>query len=1613
MRVLHAVVASCIPAMISASLALAACPVGDLNNDCTVDFLDVHLFAEQWLISGCSGSSCADFDRVGGVNGVDFAMLAANWGLSGARVIINEIHTRPDVKTELVEFVELYNAGDAEVDISGWSFTEGIRYTFPAGAVIAPGGYVVVAENLAHLEAKFRPSGTVYGPYQGKLSNEGEVLVLRDAEGRKVDELEWKLGFPWPIVGDPPGYSVELVNPAFDGDLGGNWRPSEPDSVSTPSTLIPASGYWRYKKGLTEATDPRPLWRELSYDDSSWDYDRLPIGYGEDFLNTRLDDMRYTYTCVFLRKTFHVDNPATVGALVLEAMYDDGFNAWINGTHVQNANMPGNDVAYTSVSGPAREDLTWNQFNLPWPPSDYLVAGENVLTVQLHNVSRDNSSDCFIDVRLTDNPSTSGASPTPGKRNTTFAANIGPQMRQVNHTPKQPVAGQDVKITVKATDPEGVQSVVLWYQRVLPGSYFHKDDAQYETNWTSLPMVDNGTGGDAQAGDDVYTAVILGALHTHRLLMRYRITATDNTGLSVRAPYEHDPQPNFAYFVYSGVPAWTGAIHPSSWDSALRQPVTYSPQVLTRVPVYHLLSKRQDVADAQFHPGTTRGSGYGGDLYLWTGTLVYDGDVYDHIRYRARGGVWRYAMGKNMWKFDFNRGHYFQARDDFGRKYGTTWDKLNFSACIQQADFMHRGEQGMFEAAGFKLFNLMGVESPKTHWVHFRVIDDAAETGATQYEGDFWGLYLVIEQMDGRFLDEHKLPDGNLYKIEGHNGEKNNQGSTAAADNSDFNTLKSGYYYDPNPTQDWWRQNVDVNRYYGYRCVVEGIHHGDIGYGKNYFFYLNPDTNLWSMLCWDLDLTWANNMFGNGEDPFKNEGGFFNNPQLYIEYRNRLREFHDLLYNTEQMYPLLDELAAMIDDPLGGPSIVDADRAMWDYNPILVSGYVNSSKAGHGRFYQQAATKDFPGMVQIMKDYVTGYRAFNTYSADSQIPYTPTVTPTGPSSYPVNALTFRTTPFSGPGSGGGFAAMKWRIAEITDPEGPSYDPSEPRKFEIETVWETPEMTAFNDSITIPASVVKSGRTYRVRVRMKNTTGWWSHWSAPVQFVASKPLSAHVTENLRITEVMYNPARPPAGSPWGNDDFEFIELKNIGDEAIDLTYVSFVGGITFDFNGSSVTRLEPGAFVLVVRDTAAFMSRYGSGLSGLIAGQYKDNSASNLSNSGETVELADYWDGTIVKFEYGDGRGWPQAADGAGHSLVPLDRAIAGQRDGSLNYSGNWRHSTYISGSPGMDDPVLPDGILINEVMAHTDYSDPRRPEYDSNDWVELFNGSANSVNLAGWFLSDDMGNPRKWAIPAVSVPAGGRIVFDEVNDFHNPITEGFGLDKAGEVVVLSYLPGNTQDRIVDVVRFKGQENFVSLGRYPDGGAFWHAMAPSRGAANANPIADVVIDEIMYHPAGTNEEYLELYNPTAQAVVLSNSDGTWRIDSGVNYSFPPGVSIPPGGRIVVVGFDPQVEMLRRLLFVSQYETGVLTPGVDIFGPWSGNLSNSSERLALERPQTPDNPGGGVSWVIVDEVTYADTVPWPSSPDGAGHALQRISADPRYSGNDPANWRAAEPQPARNP
>ncbi len=1520
-------------------------------------------------------------------------IFTATTSFCGAQnsIVINEIHYNPDVKTEHVEFVELYNAGTNAVDLTGWAFTSGISFTFSGGPVVQPNGYVVVAAEPAAVKAKY--GADALGPWVGSLDNSGETVVLANAQGQVEDEVDYQLGFPWPTVGDPPGYSIELVNPGLDNSLGGSWRISEAGGGSTPqtTTLVPVDAVWTYDES---GADLGTAWRDPNYDDAGW-----PSGQGLLFVegsalpapkNTPLNLGQATY---YFRTHFDYTGDVAQASLQLSTVVDDGAVVYLNGQEVDRLGMPGGTITSSTFASRTVGNAAYEgPFNIP---TGALLQGDNVLAVEAHQANL-NSSDIVLGAVLdVQYGGSSGHGPTPGARNAVFAANIPPQIRHVDHSPEQPKGGEAVTITAKVTDPDGVSDVTLLYQIVDPGQYIELTDPEYQTEWVSVPMRDNGTSGDAVAGDDIYTAVLPGSLQVHRRLMRYRIRAEDGGQRLVTVPYPDDPQPNFAYFVYDGVPGWQAAVHPGSTPV-----LTYSPEEMGRLPVYQLIAKRSTVETATWF------SKYGGSDYLWLGTLVYDGKVYDHIRYRARGGVWRYAMGKNMWKFDMNRGHDFVARDNWGKKLDFPWRKLNLGASIQQGDYGHRGEQGMFESVGFRLFNLAGTAAPETAFVTLRIIDEAEEANpADQYEGDFWGLYLAVEQEDGRFLDEHNLPDGNFYKMEGGTGTLNNVGPDGPTDRSDLNSFISTY--NSSPSDDWWRNNFELAPYYGYQAIIQAIHHYDVADGKNYFYYHNPVNGKWQAVPWDIDLTWADNMYragvNGGDEPFKSR--VLTRPAFNLEYRNRLREIRDLLWNTDQAYTLIDEYARLLKGTNDGPNILAADRSQWDYNPVMINGsIVNTGKAGQGRFYQAGVgSKTFDGMVRLMKDYVT-YRSsavLDPMAADPSIPATPTATYIGPTGYPVNRLVFSASGYSGSTP---FGAVDWRIAEVTDTNSPSYDPAEPLRYEIEPAWESGDLPAVGN-VTIPAQAVRLGRHYRVRVRMKDSTGRASHWSSPVEFTAGEPANAaDLLGALRLTEMMFN---PPGGS-----EYEFVELRNTSAGLIlDLSGVKFTDGIDFTF--PSGVSLSPGGYLLLVQadpanNFADFRAHYGLGTGVPIYGPY----SGSLANGGERITLkAAAGAAEIFSFAYKDGRGWPLSADGAGHSLVPLDAAVNEEGAGSLEYGGNWRASRFIGGSPGKADPQPAEDLVLNEIAAHTDFTS----EFDSNDWIELFNRGTNDITMGdGWYLSDDGDQLKKWQIPAGSmVPAGGWISFDEMSGFHNPTNIGFGLNKAGEQVYLSYLPGTVQDRVVDGVRFEGQENDWSWGRYPDGREQWTALTPrTRDGANLMPPSHVVINEIMYHPpdiGGTNDnsrdEFIEVYNPTGAVVDLFNTNGTWRINGGISFLLPSEITLPAGGYVVVVNFDPTNQPALDA-FKAVYQLS--DPDLVLVGPYGGQLSNSGERLGLEKPQAGDLPGDPINWVLVDEVIYADRAPWPPfAADGFGASLQR--ADPAQAGNDATHWKASSPTP----
>ena len=209
----------------------------------------------------CSGSWAFSRDARGEVSAGASPHRRRNSSVPGTcrswrlpTIVINELHTDPDVKTEQVEFVELHNAGTTAVDLGGWRLDGGVFYTFPAGTKLAAGGYLIVTQSPEQAKAKWSTlklpayASRVLGPFGGKLDNESDTITLCDAAGQTVDEVTYQLGFPWPMVGEPltgttagTGGSMQLVNPIFDNDLGGSWRSALPTPAAANSGILSSS----------------------------------------------------------------------------------------------------------------------------------------------------------------------------------------------------------------------------------------------------------------------------------------------------------------------------------------------------------------------------------------------------------------------------------------------------------------------------------------------------------------------------------------------------------------------------------------------------------------------------------------------------------------------------------------------------------------------------------------------------------------------------------------------------------------------------------------------------------------------------------------------------------------------------------------------------------------------------------------------------------------------------------------------------------------------------------------------------------------------------------------------------------------------------------------------------------------------------------------------------------------------------------------------------------------------------------------------------------------------------------------------------------------------------
>lgn len=146
-------------------------------------------------------------------------------------IVINEIMYNPPSSQGLddyYEWLEIFNNESIPVDISGWKITTAIDFTFPAGTVLQPDGFLVVAR-VPDTLINFYGISNLVGPFSGALNNSGELIELKDASLNLIDAVTYGIAAPWPADPNGLGKSLSLMDPDLDNSLPESWMASFED----------------------------------------------------------------------------------------------------------------------------------------------------------------------------------------------------------------------------------------------------------------------------------------------------------------------------------------------------------------------------------------------------------------------------------------------------------------------------------------------------------------------------------------------------------------------------------------------------------------------------------------------------------------------------------------------------------------------------------------------------------------------------------------------------------------------------------------------------------------------------------------------------------------------------------------------------------------------------------------------------------------------------------------------------------------------------------------------------------------------------------------------------------------------------------------------------------------------------------------------------------------------------------------------------------------------------------------------------------------------------------------------------------------------------------------
>ncbi|MBX9850489.1 MAG: CotH kinase family protein [Cytophagaceae bacterium] len=980
-------------------------------------------------------------------------------------------------------------------------------------------------------------------------------------------------------------------------------------TVNHWETAVKENDFWKY---LIPSAEPPSTWKDRTFNDASWTTAKGGLGYGDNDDTTVLSG---PFNSLYIRRTFNIADTSKLMRAIFNVDYDDGFVAYLNGVEIaRSANMPGTPPGYNNQTDAGHEAtvyVTPGSFEA-FPISlatlrATLVNGNNVLAIQVHNVSP-SSSDLtirpYLSFAMKDAGTQFGATPS------WFTGSVS-----AFHTNfKLSKNGNETIYLLNNAATTIDQKMIPWLK--IDQSFGRQTDGNATWSYFAAPTP-GASNGSATAylgycNDTLIFSKAPGFYPSAQTLsitgssaIRYTTDGSEPTASStlytvpitinntkvIRAACfsaSYIPKKIFTntYFINDNtdLPVFSISTHPDNFFDDNIGIYKLGPNADSSTNPYFGANFWEDwerpvhveFFDKQGAQGFEQDAGIKIFGNYSRANPMKSLWIKAHDRYGKSSIDYQFFPDKNIAEFkeiilrnsgnDFNVTHIKDATNQMAVFKKTDIDIQAYEPCVVYINGQYWGVHHIREKIN-------------EHYVeqNYGISSDSIDLvdtwyGALQGGNNLWGLYWIT------VVDDFVAPAGPLDMSVAANFK-------LVADSFDLENMVDYFAAEIYISNwDWPQNNLKMWR---------------PKYGDRKFRYFMYDTDI-TLGIWGMEpYTW------NKMGEIKNATGLSKGPNAeifskmlnYTPFRNYFINRYADLMNTIYLpanyrgmaYKIRDSIASEMPRHLARWG---ADVPTWNYNISQMVNFINA-RPTEARNHVRS---EF-GLVK-------------------NVNVTLDVSPAGAGVIKINTIHPETLPWTGVY----FDGVPVTITAIPNP-GYTFNH-----------WLAP--------ILIPSPNTNRSVTLNVNITNATFTAYFTGSPAPAK--------------ITVSEVNYNSSASSNSGDW-------FELLNYGNVAVDLSDWYFQ-----DYNDyhkfviPANTILQPNSRLVICNDTAKFKSLYPIATN-YVKGQFDFS----LSNDGDMIRLFDYKGAKYLSFTYNDKSPWPAEADGLGKTLELSDPNM------DLNDASNW------------------------------------------------------------------------------------------------------------------------------------------------------------------------------------------------------------------------------------------------------------------------------------------------------------------------------------------------------